>query len=928
LNFDSIRYIIGIDLGTTNSAVSYVDLSIEEKNIHRIRIFDILQLTGPSEISRLNMLPSFLYIPGKYDIAESAIRLPWATENDNFVGAYARDQGIHVPGRLVFSAKSWLCHGDVDRKAAILPWGADDEVKKISPVGAAAAYLYHIKKAWNSLQEDEDLFLQNQLVIVTVPASFDEVARDLTLEAAEKAGLRHVTLLEEPLAAFYSWLAQHEDDWDLYVKPDDGILVCDVGGGTTDLTLVALKEEIHGSPRFERIAVGDHLLLGGDNIDMALARMLEQRLGGSMPKLGADRWKSLCSQCRLAKEQILENREEKIRITLIGQGSRLIAGTLSVDLNRSDVENIVLNTFFPVVDSGPALDPEKETSSAAFGLPYEPVRAVTRQIGWFLERHQDDISKRLNKTRGLPEQVLFNGGSLKSGLIQNRIIHSLTHWFKANESESPRILDNAYPELAVALGAAYYGLVKIGEGVRVGSGSPRGYYLGVAPPEAGEPAPETKHAICLVERGLEEGSAIALEGKQFDVLVNQPVRFDLYSSSYRSGDCCGDLVEVDDSLTLLPPIRTVVQFGQKKGKTVIPVQVEAEYTEVGALALWCRSLSTPHRWKLQFELRKTPLPMAIADETVFDATVVEKIQHLVKSALLSQSDTARLESLVKDVKQMMGQSKTQWPLGLIRSMTDTLLENTRSRKTTPEHESRWLNLTGFCMRPGFGEGFDEHRIKKIWKIHGQGPLRPNHARVRSEWWILWRRIAGGLNAGQQRQFTQDAAQWIGSRKIISKKLSPQERIEIWMAIASMERIQVEEKVRWGRQLISETGPGQFAGRQLWSLARIGARTLLYGSTDRVIRPDEAWAWIRDLIQQKWNDPKPAIYALVQMARKTGDRTRDIDDRDRQTLMDWMLNNGAESHILDMLKNAVAIEKQEKNMLFGDELPAGLLLRND
>ncbi len=928
MDFDSIRYIIGIDLGTTNCAVSYVDLSVEETKQDRIRIFDVLQLIGPSEIGRLNLLPSFLYIPGKYDIAEAAIRMPWATETDNFVGAYARNQGVKVPGRLVSSAKSWLCHGDVDRRAAILPWGADDEVHKVSPVNATAAYLNHIKKAWNSFQEDEDLFLQNQLVIVTVPASFDEIARDLTLEGAEKAGLRHITLLEEPLAAFYSWLAQHETDWDRHVKPGDGILVCDVGGGTTDLTLIALKEETHGSPRFERIAVGDHLLLGGDNMDMALAKILEERLGPSMPKRGSDRWKSLCSQCRQAKERILEGREETARITLIGQGSRLIAGTLSVDLNRHDIEKVVLNSFFPVVDPGRAPECEKQDSSAAFGLPYEPVQAVTRHIGWFLERHQADIVNRLKKDRCVPEKILFNGGSLKPGLIQDRIIHALSHWFKASDREIPRIMNNPYPELAVARGAAYYGLVKIGEGVRVGSGSPRGYYLGVPPAETVESESGKKCAICLVERGLEEGSAIALKDRNFDVLVNQPVQFDIYSSSYRSGDHCGDVVEVDDSFTLLPSIRTVIQFGNKKGKTSLPVQVEAEYTEVGTLALWCRAFSSPHRWKLQFELRKTPLPLAPADETIFDASIVEKILRLIKSALFSESDRLCLDSLVKDIKHIMGQNKEQWPLALIRSMVDMLLENALCRKIGPDHESRWLNLTGFCLRPGFGEGFDEHRMKKLWKIHGQGPIRLNNARVRSEWWILWRRVAGGLNAGQQKQFIQDAGQWIGPKKTFSKKLSQQERVEIWMAVASMERIQTDEKVKWGRQLMDETGPGKFAGRQLWALTRIGARVLLYGSTDRVIKPDEVWSWIEGLMKKKWNDPGPVIQALAQMARKTGDRTRDLDEGRRQRLMDWLSENGADSHTLDMIQNMVAIEKQEKNMLFGDDLPSGLFLRND
>ena len=546
------HYIIGIDLGTTNSAVSYVELQTPGER--RIRIFRIPQMTGAGEFSRLPVLPSFLYIPGTYDIAKEAIAIPWNTDDDTFVGAFARDHGAKVPARLVSSAKSWLCHSNVDRKARILPWGSDDEVFKVSPVQATAAYLKHVRNAWNNEKGDEpDLYLENQILVITVPASFDEVAREMTLEAASLAGLSHVTLLEEPLAAFYNWLIRHEHHWGDFVKPDELILVCDVGGGTTDFTLITLREA-DGSPRFERIAVGDHLILGGDNIDLALARHIETNLSKKRLSLSGDRWKTLCHECRQSKESILDGEIDSKRITIMGEGGKLIGGTLSATLTRKDVEETILEGFFPLARAQSDPRDVDRKGITEFGLPYAQDPAVTRHLGRFLERHREDIATILHKDRCAPDLILFNGGSLKSEVVQERIRAAIRHWFDLDEdADLPRILENPEPDLSVALGASYYGLVKIGEGVRVGSGSARSVYLGVqAHGSEGPVASKERKALCLVERGLDEGSHIELTDKKFEVLANQPVSFDLYSSSFRSGDRCGELVSVDDSLTPLP----------------------------------------------------------------------------------------------------------------------------------------------------------------------------------------------------------------------------------------------------------------------------------------------------------------------------------------------------------------------------------------
>ncbi|MDM8517606.1 Hsp70 family protein [Desulfobacterales bacterium HSG16] len=927
---DNKRYIIGIDLGTTNSAVSYVDLESEDDK-GRIKIFAVPQLTGPGEFSTLSVLPSFLYIPGEYDIKKKEAAVPWKTEDDNFCGAFARDHGAKVPARLVSSAKSWLCHSNVDRKAKILPWGSGEDVYKVSPVQATANYLRHVRRAWNStMGDDDDLYLENQSVIITVPASFDEVARDLTVEAAAIAGIASVTLLEEPLAAFYNWLMRHEKKWSDHVEPGELILVCDVGGGTTDFTLITLRE-VDGSPRFERIAVGDHLILGGDNIDLALARRVEvglsKKKGGQKKiSLSSDRWKALCHQCRQAKEIILNNEADTAKITLMGKGKKLIANTLSAKLTRDDVEKSVLEGFFPLADSG-----EKKKSGSSkkgiteFGLPYEQEPSITKHLGWFLEQHKEDIRHFLKRESHAPDLILFNGGSLKSDVIQERVRQAIRHWFDQEDTSLPRILTNPDPDLSVALGASYYGLVKVGQGVRVGSGSARAYYLGVATQDE---AGRDKNAICLVERGLDEGSQIELADRQFEVLANQAVNFDLFSSSFRSGDHCGDLVTIDDSLTALPPIQTVIQYGKKGEKTDIPVTIEAAYTEIGTLAIWCKSGVSNHRWQLQFQLRDmiaAKKATEVADTEVFDESVTNEILNNVNAAFEGKLDPRMIDGLPKQIAKIIDRPKNKWPMSVIRAIADRMIENISARNAKNTVECRWLNLTGFCMRPGFGDGMDEQRIRQLWKIYKTGPIHANNPQVRSEWWIMWRRITGGLQAGQQRQFIQDLSSVMIPKKG-KIKIPPQQQVEIWMTIANMERLLTKDKVKWGRQLLAEMMEKNPKPQHFWALSRIGARELLYGPADRVIPPKEAVVWIKKIVSKKWQDPKPVVSALGQLARKTGDRIRDIDETTAQKAIDWMSEfDFAESHIRH-IKEVTAIEIQEQTVIFGDSLPSGLVLK--
>lgn len=921
INEDQI--IVGIDLGTTNSALSYVDLS-GKNTASKIKMFHTPQVFAPGELARLPVLPSFLYLPGQYDVDRENLKLPWKDEEIGIVGTFAREQGSKVPGRLVSSAKSWLCHSKVDRTAPILPWNADKEVQKVSPVFASGSYLKHLRIAWNHQAKGVDeKFLENQFVIITVPASFDEVARDFTMEAARTAGIGEVTLLEEPLAAFYSWLVFHENDWENYVKPGELILAVDVGGGTTDFTLITLRE-VDGSPRFERIAVGDHLILGGDNMDLALARKTEAGFKKAPSQsLNANRWQALCHQCRQAKEAILGGEVDKKTVTLMGEGRGLIANTLSATLTRDQVEETILDGFFPVVDSDSQAPAARKGGITEFGLPYEQDPAVTRHMCKFLERHAQSVKDMLGKEVPFPDLLLFNGGSLKPEVIQTRIREGIKHWFKSDRL--PGVLENPDLDLAVARGAAYYGLVKSGMGVKVGSGSARGYYLQVSGAEGQNGKGK---ALCLLERGVEEGTRINLSQRQFQVLANQPVSFQVYSSSYRSGDKAGDIIDIDDTLTLLPPINTVIQFGKKGVQTQIPVEIEAHYTEVGTLSLWCKSVNTDHKWRLQFQIRKQEAASLVEDGQVFEESIVNEVFARIDEVFGGKKGELPPERLPNVIAEIVELPREKWPLSLVRRIADDLLKKQQTgRAHGADYEARWLNLMGFCLRPGFGDALDEHRMRTLWSFYKKGPVNPKNPQVMLEWWVLWRRAAGGLTAGQQRQVFQDLMPQMKNAKAGKLKIPPQQKLEMWMLLANLERLHIKDKLECAKLLMEELHPKKAKPQQWWSLSRLGSRELLYGPLDRVVYSKDAAAWINTILETEWKNPKPVCQALAHLARMTGDIKRDIEEADRAKVLEWMKNKGAAKSLTKMVAQVVAMDRQEEDSMFGEALPAGIVLRD-
>jgi hypothetical protein len=619
------RFVVGIDLGTTNCALGWVDTSAgsEDPSLRhtgpeeaaRVRIQEIPQLVNAGEVASRTLLPSFLYAPGELDFPQGSLVLPWDAEPAFVTGELARRRGAENPARLIASAKSWLSHGGANRTSPILPWGAPEEVPHISPVEASAQYLKHLAAVFDSevAHGDPALALTQQDVLLTVPASFDEEARELTLRAARTAGLEHVTLLEEPQAAFYAWLDALGDGWRRRVKVGDLVLVCDVGGGTTDFSLIAVGER-DGDLTLERVAVGEHILLGGDNMDLALARLLQQRLESAGHRVDTWQLHGLWHQARLGKETLLGHPAlAQHPVTLLGRGSRLIGGTITTTLTPADVNATLLDGFFPVVPSDAMPAKQRRVGLQEIGLPYAADPAVTRHLARFLRVQAASASSLASIRRGpgglaCPTHVLFNGGVMKAEALRARVVEVLNTWLSAEGFEpldARHVLDAPDLDHAVAQGAAYYGLARRGRGVRIRSGAPRSYYVGIEsamPAIPGMPAP--LKALCVVPFGMEEGTSAALRDREFGLVVGEPAEFRFLSSLIRKTDTPGALIEDwGDDLEELSPLEVTLDVAGKDDMTV-PVSLESRVTEVGTLELWCVARGGADRWKLELNIRE------------------------------------------------------------------------------------------------------------------------------------------------------------------------------------------------------------------------------------------------------------------------------------------------------------------------------------
>lgn len=602
------KYVIGIDLGTTNSALAYAEIRLDADAFAPagVQLLGVPQLVNPGEVRDENLLPSFLYLPGPSDFPEGALSLPWDDGLHYVVGRLAQKRGAENAGRLVSSAKSWLSHSGVDRTAPLVPFRAPEGVQKVSPVEASRRYLEHLRDAWNMKMPDAPF--EAQQVLVTVPASFDAVARELTLDAAKQAGYQDITLLEEPQAAFYAWLERHPD-WRERVQVGDLILVVDVGGGTTDFTLIAVTES-DGELALQRLAVGEHILLGGDNIDLALAGVVSHRLAEKGTRIDGRQLQALWNNCRVAKEKLLDpdSKADEYPVTILGKGTGLVGGTIKATLLRSDIDQVLGDGFLPSVASTDMPAVQRRTGFQELGLPYAADPAITRQLARFL-RQQAATSEHGAVRRGptglaCPTHVLFNGGVLNATLVRERILATLNSWLAGEAMPPVKPLTGEDLMHAVSRGAAYYGLARHGRGVRIRGGVPRTYYVGVEsamPSVPGFPAP--LKALTVVPFGMEEGSDVRIPGREFGLVVGQPAEFRFFISATRKNDQPGDLIEdIGDELQELSPMEVSFPAGDSSAE-VVPVSFETVVTETGMLQLWCVARDG-RRWKLEFNVRE------------------------------------------------------------------------------------------------------------------------------------------------------------------------------------------------------------------------------------------------------------------------------------------------------------------------------------
>jgi molecular chaperone DnaK (HSP70) len=937
------RYIVGIDLGTTNSALAYVDLA-DPAELPPIRLLQIDQLVGEGRVETQPGLPSFLYLPGQHDLPAGAAALPWDARRDYVVGAFARDQGSRVPARLVASAKSWLCHGGVDRSAPILPWGSSSEVPRVSPVTAAARYLQHLREVWDRKlsQGRMEWTLAQSDVVLTVPASFDEVARELTVEAARRAGLERLTLLEEPQAAFYSWVRSQGEEWKEELVGDRLVLVCDVGGGTTDFSLIAVRHGEGEQPALERVAVGDHLMLGGDNMDVALARHLERRLIKRVGELDPKQWAALVHSCREAKEQLLSPMgEERYSITIAGRGSKVIGGSFKIDLFRDEVMELVLDGFFPQVGADEPLQ-RGRSGLQELGLPYASDPSVTRNMSAFLRRHD-----------ARPDAVLFNGGAMKAALVQDRIVETLAGWY----GDEPHVLESRSLDLSVALGAATYGLVRAGKGVRIRGGTVRAYYVGVEDPRS-----RRKRGVCLIPFGVEEGDEVRVEERSFELLTDRPVTFPIHCSTAPLGHDPGQVVDITDDVFLdLPPLHTVLSSGgSAEAGARLRVDLGARRTELGTLQMWCAAHQTDQRWQLEFSLREDDrreeraeaagpavgdASLEVSDETLQEATAA--LRGAMRSRGKRPDDALGPRQLSKRLEQVLGAPRLDWPGGVIRALWQPTWEVVDDREASADHESAWLGMASILLRPGFGDPLDSDRIDELWGVFREGIVHEDSLWCRLAWWVLWRRVSGGLDRGRQLELTNKLSQPLmsgaalkaaqsgqarGGKGKKGKKgkgnagdgMNRQELAEMWRAVASLERVPASSKAGLGDVALRNAvaGRGEFA---FWALGRLGARIPLYGPLEEVIPRDKVEGWLDRLLALDWGKHGSVALAVVQLARRCSDPERDVADALRGQIVQRLQEFDCAPHMVRMVQEVVVLGDAEKAQLFGDSVPAGLRL---
>ncbi|MBW0000391.1 MAG: Hsp70 family protein [Verrucomicrobia bacterium] len=933
----SAKFSIGIDLGTTNCAMAFEALDGDSQGSSEV--LPIPQWEALTGFSEATTLPSFLYLPAEREAArmlgDSAAQGEWIP------GRFARKQAAEFPGRVVHSAKSWLCHHAVDRTAPFLPWRSDEipVERRISPIRASALLLEYLRAVWDARFAERDSGFGRQEITVTVPASFDAVAQRLTLEAAREAGFPEgVRLLEEPQAAFYRWLEKQESPETLWGRlsgrGDDArrvVAVIDIGGGTSDFSLFEVSPPSGTMfPHIKRIAVSDHLLLGGDNIDLALAHHVEARLGGE-PFSGAQ-WNFLVARCRDLKERCLSNAAGDVfPISIPGRGSSLLGGTVSVQVARAEVESIVLDGFFPEcgADARPA---KTQAGLREWALPYAADSAVTRYLADFL--------------RGRPrlDAVLFNGGTLYPEALRQRLRQQISRWQGGAE---PQILDNPEPDLAVARGAARFGGILHRHAQRIEAGAARAIYLEIHQAPAKTEKTPAAALVCILPRNAPSEEEFRVSQPGLELRINRPVRFQPYYSTRRSADRAGALVQFNkDEFHRLPLLQTTARLSGRPlgGSDRLPVTLTTRINELGLLQVTCVSAdSRVHEsWPLEFNLRphesdaepgsRSRIPPDEAGAVRADAGVdparLETAQtriRLIFSRPLDPRDKLTAANLLKTLEQILALPKAGWNWVLIRSLWPALYGGFAHRQKSVEHEEAWLILAGFLLRPGFGAPGDDARIDELWRLHAEGLAWPGK-RLQLQQYILWRRVAGGLSRERQELILEPELP-----RLRTQNNPPAELVRL---AGALERIRPVTKaelatlfLQTARQLAAAK---QYCAPYLVALGLLLNRAPLYAGPETVLPPvhvEQAFEALSDL---DWVAPELAeISALfLRAARVVDDPAIDLPKALRDKIASRLQKADVAPVRLERLRKFVPVASGDRSSLFGESLPPGLVIGND
>ena len=899
------RFTVGIDLGTSHTVIAYTDPDGREP----IQIFNVERRVALNQSDRRPTLPSVLYAPLAEESSEPGAWL---------IGDYARQRGREIAGRAVLSAKSWLCHAAVDRQAAILPWGAPADAPRLSPVDASARILAHVRDDWDRRWPGAPL--GEQQVILTVPASFDPIARQLTVKAAAEAGLR-VRLLEEPQAAFYDYLdcyglqALEHELTRLHERPLR-IFVCDVGGGTTDLTLLTVSRR-DGELLVNRTAVGRHLLLGGDNMDLTLAHLAEASLS-SEQRFNAQELSQWVLMCRDAKERLLQpDAIEEVRVAIGASGSQLVGRSRSATLEREQVRSTLLDGFFPLVEPGSLPRPAR-SALVGFGLPYESDPSISSHISAFLARHLP-AGERI-------DQVLLNGGVFLAPLLAERLESVLERL-----GQPGKLLPHAQPDLAVGRGAVKYGLSLNGKALKIGGGSSHGYYIAFDAPGSATP----RQAVCVVPRGAPEGELHRAVSQQFTLRLGQPVRFELYSSDVSVADSAGNVVQIDDQFELLPQLVTHLESEQPESNE-IAVSLEGELSAVGTLDIHCVPVGSQQAAiALAFELRGQERTVVGSGGSTRPSAMVggdrlpeayEAIQRVFGKGRAGV-DARETKDLVRNLERMLG-PRREWTLQTNRALFDVIGPKHQARRRTVEHERVYWMLAGYTLRPGFGHVLDRQRVAALLPVLRSGLNFTDNVRAWQQFLIAWRRILPGMTEPEQLESLATLAPYAGR---VATRAKPQRGFlnivqpELLDLLGLLERLPTAKRAALGNALLERTWTEQEP--RLWDIiGRLGARVPVYASVHFVIEPNQIQPWLEQLLREKWDTIPTATKAAARMTRMTGDRARDVSEGLRREVLSRLQQYNAAAELIQNVSEVVAVAANDVVSGYGEELPVGLVWR--